>query len=155
MIKTLCVLGCLCFLMGSAAVPARAEHCAAKTAELNRLQDSLVVELDRTIVGAGDQVRLSWQAKPQKHDFPAFLMLSFDQPVRFSGDDFMALSPGDRAPFGITWNQDRTRAIVKLPETAAERGSLGVHLLEAETVGIEWSVMGYLPACANLPSRHA
>lgn len=154
MIRAFGIMGCMFVLLGSATSPAQAELCAAKTAELNRLQDSLVVKLDRKKVGTGDKVRLSWQAEPQKHDFPAFLMLSFDRPVRFSGEGFMALSPGDRAPFGITWNQDRTRAIVKLPETADGRGTLGIQLLEAENVDIEWSVMGYLPTCTDEPSQN-
>ncbi len=155
MFKAIGVMGCMVALLGSASLPAKAELCAAKTEELNRLQDSLIVEIDRSTAEAGAEVVLSWQATPQKQEFPAFLMLSFDQPVRFSGEGFTALSPGARAPFGISWNQDRTRAIVPLPESSAGEGSLGIHLLDTQKVGIEWSVMGYLPTCAGQPSQDA
>ena len=147
--KVLGVFVCAVALLGLAAKPAEADACATEIRELNRLQDSLKVELDREVAKAGDKVKLSWQAQIRKRQFPAYLVVSFDQPVQVSGDGFMALAPGARAPFGIAWNQNRTRAVVPLSQKATESGSLSIKLQMAQNVGIEWSVVGHVGYCAS------
>ncbi|MCP5084376.1 MAG: hypothetical protein GY948_22025 [Alphaproteobacteria bacterium] len=147
--KVLGVFVCVFAVLSLATEPAKASACATEIQELNRLQDSLKVELDRGVAKAGDRVKLSWQAHVRKRQFPAYLVVSFDQPVQVSGDGFMALAPGARAPFGIAWNQDRTRAIVPLSQDTTERGSLNIKLQLARNVGIEWSVVGHMSYCAS------
>ncbi|NNF78415.1 MAG: hypothetical protein HKN05_10345 [Rhizobiales bacterium] len=147
--KALGVFVCVFAMLSLATKPADANACATEIQELNRLQDSLKVELDREVAKAGDRVKLSWQAHARKRQFPAYLVVSFDQPVQVSGDGFMALAPGARAPFGIAWNQDRTRAIVPLSQDTTERGTLSIKLQLAQNVGIEWSVVGHVRYCTS------
>ena len=145
---TVCLFAALS-LAPEAAPADPAGPCATDIQELNRLQDSLKVELNQDVAKPGDRVKLSWQAHIKKRAFPAYLVVSFDQPVAVSGDGLLALEPGARAPFGIAWNQDRTRAIVPLSGSATERGSLSIELQLTENVGIEWSVVGHMGYCAS------
>ncbi len=147
--KVLGVFVCFLAVMSLATEPAGAHACATEIQELNRLQDSLKIELDRDVAKSGDRVKLSWQAQIRKRQFPAYLVVSFDQPVQVSGDGFMALPPGARAPFGIAWNQDRTRAIVPLSQDTTDHGTLSIQLQFAQNVGIEWSVVGHVSFCAS------
>lgn len=46
--------------------------------------------------------------------YPAFLILTFDQPVRFRGKGFYVLAPHAIGPFGSKFQSDRTRVIIPL-----------------------------------------
>lgn len=135
-----------------AATPAAATPCVIDTLELDRMQKSLTVELDRTEVGAGQEVTLTWHTERAEARFPVFLLVSFDQPVEVSGTNVTALTPGSLGPFGMAWNQNRTRALVPLFQGSKGEGRLDIRLVEEESMDIEWSVIGQLDAC---PSHEA
>ncbi len=143
------VLVCLMALTASLR-PAAAAPCVADALELDRLQQSLQVQLEQNRVASGEAVRLTWQAEDTRRDFPVYLMVSFDRPVDFKGPHVTALEPGASGPFGTAWNQDHTRALVPLYKDGQERGSFEIKVLATENVDIEWSVIGYVGSCPSL-----
>ncbi len=150
MMKALKRAFCLAGLL--AATPAAAAPCVLDTLELDRMQESLTVELDRNQVSAGQEVTLTWHTERAAARFPVYLVVSFDQPVELEGKHVTALNPGSRGPFGMAWNQDRTRALVPLFQGTNGQGRLAIRLVEDDSVGIEWSVVGKVGTC---PSRQA
>lgn len=139
----------VCLIVLSAARPAAAAPCVLDALELDRLQQSLQVELEQQAVTSGEAVRLTWQAERAKRRFPVYLMVSFDRPVHFKGPHVTALEPGTSGPFGTAWNQDHTRALVPLYQEGQDRGSFEITVLASETVDIEWSVFGYVGSCPS------
>ena len=146
MMRAFGVLFCL-FAACAGAPAAQARPCILDTLELDRLQQSLQVALERNQVAAGDAVRLTWRAETARRNFPVYLMVSFDRPVRFRGPHVTALEPGISDPFGMAWNQDHTRALVPLYQSQTGRGSFEIKVLEPENVDIEWSVFGHVGSC--------
>ncbi|MEM8687813.1 MAG: hypothetical protein AAGF81_10825 [Pseudomonadota bacterium] len=148
MMRAFGVLVCLTVLT-AAGRPAAAAPCVADALALDRLQQSLQVELEHNRVAAGEAVRLTWQAGDAKRNFPVYLMVSFDRPVDFKGPHVTALEPGASGPFGTAWNQDHTRALVPLYKEGQGRGSFEIKVLATENVDIEWSVFGYVGSCPS------
>ncbi len=68
-------------------------------------------------IASGEALALSWSVGAEidvKCKTPLYLLLSFPNSVRFSGDGFFALMPEAKGPFGINHDKDRVRVFVPL-----------------------------------------
>lgn len=103
---------------------------------------------------AGKPLVVEWAADAADVDVPAWLVVSVDGPVRFTGTGFYALMPGAVAPFGIQAGHEGTRALVALSGAGAARsGSFGVVPLRAGPLQITADVAGFVRRCGEDWSR--
>jgi len=78
---------------------------------------------------------------------PAFLVISADGPVRFSGTGFMALAAGSQTPYGLKPFSGETEAFVPLHLGRIIRnGSLGIVPARAGPLIIRWRTFAINPA---------
>lgn len=105
------------------------------------------VSLAQTQGRVGEELSLKWSAPNLFGPLPAYLMLSFDQPVRFSGDGFYALLPGDPAAFGLSWEKMKTRAIVPLLVKGTSAGAFSVKPIVEGKVAVRAAVVGFVRKC--------
>ncbi len=97
---------------------------------------------------AGRNIQLEWQSSRIEKNLPVYLMISFDQPVRFEGNGFYPLMPNAKAGFGIEWNNELTRAIVPLyGRGASSKGQVIFKPLLEGNLNLEWGIAGYVRKC--------
>lgn len=94
--------------------PLGKEKCEMVRTDLNTMANGTKVQFERVSGQAGSEFQLSWSFTPQQRRHPMYLMITFDQPVRFSGEGFYVLMPNARAPFGHTHASDKTRVVIPL-----------------------------------------
>jgi hypothetical protein len=94
--------------------PLNKEQCDSVRTDLASMAAAARVRFDRTQAEAGADIGLSWLFTPQPRRRPMYLIIAFDQPMRFSGRGYYVLMPGARAPFGISHANDKTRVVVPL-----------------------------------------
>lgn len=124
--------------------------CAADRQALGTLADGLRVE--RATSGtAGEPFMLDWRTEAEGDvETPAWLVVSSDGPVRFTGSGFYALLPDAVGPFGISEGQGRTRALVALFGAGAPRsGSFGIVPLQAGQLRISVGLAGFVRRCGE------
>jgi hypothetical protein len=147
--------------LAAGASPSRAaapdgEASAADCAERLVRQAKLAID---EAASAGSAPR-SGQALPLRWDAGAagagcgggaWLILATPERVRFSGEGFFALAPGERAPADIGFAADRMRAIVPLHLDGNASGGLSVEPYLIGDLQIDWA-LAYAPAGAVLAS---
>jgi hypothetical protein len=103
---------------------------------------------------AGKPLTFSWESPGQPMNVPAWLVVSVEGQVRFTGEGFYVLMPGAIGPFGLAEGQGRTRALVALfgAEVPAG-GSFGIVPLNSGQLEISASVAGFVRACGEERSR--
>lgn len=127
--------------------------CEADRQALSTLADGLAIGADQTAT-AGRPFTLEWSAKAAGTGTPAWLVVSVDGPVRFTGTGFYALLPGAIGPFGLPDGQDRTRALVALYGAEPPRGgSFGIVPLRAGALKITAGLAGFVRRCGEEWSR--
>ncbi|WP_187969949.1 caspase family protein [Aquibium microcysteis] len=106
------------------AVPqaAAAPACADLDAAVLRDATRVAIEAEAPVRG-GAPFRLTWSVPAPGCEGAAFLVVDLPERVRLSGEGFMALAPGEPAPFGIGHASDRLRLFVPLHLAEARRGS--------------------------------
>lgn len=136
----------------AAAAPLGGE-CDTDRKALSTLADGLRIDADQSAT-AGKPFTLEWSAEAAATPAPAWLVVSVDGPVRFTGTGFYALMPGAIGPFGLPNGQDGTRALVALYGKDAPRaGSFGIVPLHAGALKITASLAGFVRACGEEWSR--
>lgn len=128
--------------------------CEVEKKQIQSFFDTTDVSPNAGSYEVGHLIDIEWKTENSDNKIPLYLMISFDQPVRFSGDGFYPLLPEAQAAFGIEWNKDYTRAIIPLfGSEATLTGQLQVHPLIAEPMNAEWAVVGYLRKCQQEVSK--
>ncbi len=125
--------------------------CEAEEAAFRQLAATMRVEHDGPAsVQAGSPIAFRWTHGGRRDHPPAYLVITAEKPVRFSGEGFYALLPGSRAPFGIEARRERTRAIVPLSgDGAPASGEVRLHPVLAGNARIDWFLAGYLRQCGK------
>ncbi len=127
--------------------------CDEERQALSTLADGLRIGADQSAT-AGKPFTLEWSAEAAATIAPAWLVISVDGPVRFTGTGFYALLPGAIGPFGLPDGQDRTRALVALYSADALRGgSFGIVPLRAGALKITAGLAGFVRRCGEEWSR--
>ncbi|HHZ09899.1 MAG TPA: hypothetical protein GX405_14090 [Rhizobiales bacterium] len=93
---------------------------------------------------SGEPLVLRWRASPDlAHSCgeAAYLVITFPERVRFSGEVFFVLAPGERGPFGIHYGRDAMRAVIPLQSAEARNGSLELLLYFLGPIEIGWRVV--------------
>ena len=123
--------------------------CDTERQALGALAAGLQVGADQTGT-AGRPLVFEWVAGTMETSVPAWLVVSIDGPVRFTGEGFYALLPDAVAPFGLREGQGRTRALVALFGADSPRdGSFGIVPLRAEPLQVTASVAGFVRRCGE------
>lgn len=121
--------------------------CDAEKEALGSLAAGLQVETDQAGT-AGRPLVFEWAAGATETNIPAWLVVSVDGPVRFTGEGVYALLPGAVAPFGLRDEQDRTRALVALfGADAPQGGGFGIVPLRAGSLQVTASVASLVRRC--------
>jgi peptidoglycan hydrolase-like protein with peptidoglycan-binding domain len=105
---------------------------------------------------AGSAITFAWTRAGKMASFPAYIMVTADQPVRFEGTGYYALLPKAIAPFGLSVAKDQTRAIVALYGAGVqEKGAIKVIPLVAGPLKVTAMTVGYFRACEEEVLREA
>lgn len=80
----------------------------------NYLANSASVSFDFGNLKVGSPSKVRYQIPNIASRFPGFVFISFDQPVRFRGRGFYALSPEAKGPFGSVLRKGSTRIVIPL-----------------------------------------
>lgn len=95
---------------------------------------------------SGADFAISWQDPLQSSgrgtdcaDVARYLILSLPPESRLSGEGFLALGPGEAAPFGIDFAQDRLRAVIPLHLAHHAQGQLAVRPYVIGLAQIDWA----------------
>lgn len=135
-----------------AAAPLGGE-CEADRDDLEALAAGLQLGADQAGT-AGKPLTVEWTAATAATGVPAWLVVSVDGPVRFTGEGFYALMPGAVGPFGLPDGAGGTRALVALfGRDAPGSGTFGIVPLRAGPMQISASVGGYVRRCGEEWSR--
>lgn len=84
-----------------------------------------------------------------------WLILAMPERVRFAGEGFFALAPGERAPFGIGFGQERMRAVI--PLHIAPEGTLDILPWLIGPFALDWALV-HVPVAegeGGAPQVHA
>lgn len=118
--------------------------CEARVEVTDRLAGDTRVSLAGDSLDVGEHLSIDWARPGFPEREPIFLMVSFDRPVRLSGDGMYALLPGAKAPFDISWNRDRTRAIIPYYGRGMPKsGNIAVEPLQSGPLRVDWAVLGH------------
>lgn len=93
---------------------------------------------------SGEPLALRWRAGPavaRSCGEAVYLVVTFPERVRFSGEGFFVLAPGERGPFGIHYGHDRMRAVIPLQRADARNGSLELLPYFLGPIEIGWRVV--------------
>jgi hypothetical protein len=135
----------------TAASPAAGAKCAPNQAADARPFAGTSVALGDTAGRVGDAVVIRWSTNgaPKDARKAAYLIVTTDEAVRFSGRGFLALGAGAANPTGIRFGQQQMRAIIPL-HTAFAKDSGQIELLpyRAGTLSLQWSIVG-VAACGE------
>ncbi len=105
---------------------------------------------------AGSATAVEWSRTGKPAAFPAYIMVTADQPVRFEGTGYYALLPKAIAPFGLSVAKDQTRAIVALYGAGVqEKGAIKIIPLVAGPLKVAAMTVGYFRACEEEVLREA
>ena len=122
--------------------------CDAERAALERLKSGLSVAMPSETATAGKAATLQWSSDSVDTSVVAYLVISSNKPVRFTGKGFLALAPDSVAPFGIETAADKPRAVVALHSRGAGRGgTVSVLSILSGTMELDTTLVGYLRAC--------
>lgn len=113
--------------------------------DLLRLAAETSAQLMRTpVIAAGEPFMLHWRRGEMRGRYPAYLMISFDAPVRFEGKGFYVLMPKASAAFGIRHFADATRAVIPLYGLGVPaQGEFAARPLLAGPLNVQWAVVGH------------
>ncbi|WP_421906029.1 caspase family protein [Mameliella sp.] len=118
--------------------------CEARVEVTDRLAGETRVSLSDDSLDVGERLSIDWARPGFPEREPIFLMISFDRPVRLSGEGMYALLPGANAPFDISWNRDRTRAVIPYyGRGMAKSGQIEVEPLQFGPLQVDWAVLGH------------
>jgi tetratricopeptide (TPR) repeat protein len=133
------------YLKLKAFATAAAPTCVPGTRDLPAAFSRLEVTVKPGEARVGQPVTVSWSLPPFAKSMSqrAYLVLLLPDAVRVDGQGFFALAAGAPNPSGITFAQDRTRAIAPL-HTAFAEGSGEIQVLPylAGPLALEWAVVG-------------
>jgi hypothetical protein len=145
----------------AAAIPSRAaaqdgEADAAECADRLVRETRLVVDEGMPAgrgARSGQPLPLRWSGRSAGEGCGggAWLILATPERVRFSGEGFFALAPGERAPADIAFASDRMRAIVPLNLDGNANGILAVEPYLIGDLRFDWAI-AYAPAGTVLAS---
>jgi len=125
--------------------------CDVERGALDALAAALEVQVDVSTVKVGDPISVAWTGNALAERIPAWIVVSGDQPVRFTGSGFHALGPGPLGPFGMETDLERQRALVALYSRAAQKeGAFGIVPLRAGPLNLRISIVGYLRQCKEM-----
>ncbi len=122
--------------------------CKVETQKIHKRFFDTKVSTNSEALEAGQNFEINWKTSKIEKNLPVYLMISFDQPVRFDGPGFYPLLPNSQAAFGIKWNKKHTRAIIPLYGIGAQqKGQLLIKPLLAADMNVQWAIAGYVRKC--------
>jgi hypothetical protein len=122
--------------------------CKVETQKIHKRFFDTKVSTNSNVLEAGQNFEINWETSKIEKNLPVYLMISFDQPVRFDGPGFYPLLPNSQAAFGIKWNKKHTRAIIPLYGVGAQQtGQLSIKPLLAADMNVQWAIVGYVRKC--------
>lgn len=131
-----------------AAAKPMGKACNVERAQMEEIATSVKVKVSGDVAIAGKTIDVDWTAVPGQKALPIWLMISADDAVRFDAPGFYALTPKAIAPFGLTVDADRTRALTTLfGKGALTKGRVQTTVLEAGSLNLAVRAVGYLRAC--------
>ncbi len=102
----------------------------------------LTVLTDPARQAGGAPLDLAWSGPPTLAGCAAsYLVIGLPTAVRFEGDGFIALAPGERAPFDIGFAAARMRAVVPLHLAGNSDGRLRVLPYVSGAVRLDWAIV--------------
>lgn len=118
--------------------------CEARDAVIDRMASGSKVRVNASQVAVGEKFSISWWRGRFPEREPIYLMISFDQPVRFKGKALYGLLPDATAGFEISWEQNNTRAVIPFYGRGVPKsGELFIEPIQSGDIGIKWAVVGY------------
>ncbi|MGO7323277.1 caspase family protein [Rhizobium ruizarguesonis] len=90
------------------------DNCVAARDRGAKISGLVTVGFDAGALQIGKPSKVTFETPGVPDRFPAFLVLSFDQPVRFRGAGFYVLGPGAKGAFNSKFDQTKTRVVVPL-----------------------------------------
>lgn len=116
--------------------------CSLARQEMQRLESHVSTIWPRQPLAIGEAVEVRYHAPRPQVRFPAFLIFSFDQPVRFRGDGFYVLAPGAKGAFGSSFRFSETRVVVPMfPRDRAEAGRFSFIPLTLSKIHLRASIV--------------
>lgn len=101
---------------------------------------------DANHVQAGSGVDVRWSSIARANGpcaAPLYLVLMTNARVRFAGEGFLAMPPGDKGPYGISDGIDQTRVFIPLHALpTAASGTFKIKFYTAGMSSLTWSVVG-------------
>lgn len=92
---------------------------------------------------AGQLSLITWRHAQPSPRAPTYLLIAVDEPVRFRGEGFYVLSPGAKAPFGLTQLKEKTRVVVPIHVSGSPQGgSIKVRPLNAGALTLSAAIVG-------------
>ncbi|MDN2583682.1 caspase family protein [Aquibium sp. ELW1220] len=138
LVRALAAAACVALVL-PAPKAAAAAACADIDASVLRDAAQVAIEAEAP-VRSGAPFRLTWSVPAPACDGPAFLVVALPPRVRLSGDGFMALAPGEPAPFGIEHAIDRLRLFVPLHLAEARHGTALVTPFLTGRIEAQWAL---------------
>lgn len=125
-----------------------ARSCAAERADLEKLAQTLTLDIDSVGLAVGDTARLRWSGNTLTERIPVWIVASTPSLSRVEGLGAMVLGPGETGPFGLAHAKDETRAFVSLwARGAAANGDILLLPLRAGDMKVQLSLVAYLRQC--------
>lgn len=111
---------------------------------IERLANDTTVSMNTGNVEVGKKFEIIWSRGRFPEREPVFLIISFDKPVRFTGESLYGLLPEARAAFDISWENQLARAVIPYYGRGVPKsGRVSVEPILSGTVSINWAVVGY------------
>lgn len=103
------------------------DRCGAVDRDIQSISAKSQISIDERIVNIGEKRSIFYSAPTSTYQLPAFLVLTFDQPVRFHAGNFYVLSPQAVGAFSSRYGEGNTRAVIPLfPRSRSDSGSVDV-----------------------------
>lgn len=149
--------------------PKPVRRCTASAQATAAASGTEVTTSTGATVAHGDSIEVSWRLPTVASKTPVYLIGAMPDTVRFgghykfdddgnlaSGPGFVALPGKTRAPYAITFAEDRTRIVIPIHEATTPRtGGLRVKPYVAGPFEIEWTVAAVDPSCKTAAEKTA
>lgn len=131
----------------AAAVPLGGE-CGEERGVANALSQDLSWQIKAADPRVGAPIEVEWTGNTIDHRMPIWLVVSANQPIRFSGAGSMTLGPESPNPLGIKSALGQTRAMVLLQSRGVgKEGTIAFEPLRALPMNVTVAVVAYLRQC--------
>ena len=135
---------CITFVAGTMIGTSAFAQCIAPERHVVEAHRAITVNVDAVDATVGLPFRVSWRMPAAIRDpaAPAYLIVAVPDVVRFGNGSFFTLRPGARAPFGIDFGKNLTRAVVPLHSVFSEtEGEIEIVPYRAIELQLTWALI--------------